>query len=221
MRRPPSAGFYTIPQKIGAQAKTLMCDTFVQLVTGGLIHMNTSNAKIAAASRQKMAGALLRLMRQYTYQEITITQITQEAQLSRQTFYRLFQDKDEILELFFAGLQREYAACLKAQEIRHYWDAVQLFFDFWEERRALLFLLQKNGLLRRVFERSCRYAPQMFELVRSKEAADANARLLPYLLAYSLGGMHGMLLKWVEEGMKVPSSELITALKEGFRAEGL
>ncbi len=178
--------------------------------------MNTTNGKIAEQSKQKMVQALLRVMEQYDYKEITVTQIAQEAQLSRKTFYRLFSGKDEILSLLFEGLFQECFGRIQARNIRHYWDVMQEFFDFWEERKELLFLLQKNGLLPRVFERSCQYAVQVFTFVRSEEVAESFALPLPYLLAYSVGGMHSMLLKWVENGMDIPSAELIATLKAGF-----
>ncbi len=178
--------------------------------------MNNTNGKIAQQSRQKLVRALLDVMKQYDYEEITITQIAQEARLSRKTFYRLFSSKDELLSLFF---EEQFKACfgrIREQNIRHYWDVVQVFFDFWEERREFLSLLQKNGLLPRVLEQSYRYALPVFEFVRSREVAQSLALPLPYLLAYSVGGMHGMLFKWVESGMSIPSAELISALKAGF-----
>lgn len=90
--------------------------------------MNNTNWKIAEQSKQKMVQALLTIMEQYDYKEITITQIAQEAQLSRKTFYRLFSSKDEILSLFFEGLFQECFGRIKAQNIQHYWDVVQVFF---------------------------------------------------------------------------------------------
>lgn len=183
--------------------------------------MNRTNRKIAEQSKQKMVQALLTVMKQYDYKEITVTQITQEAQLSRKTFYRLFSNKDDILLLFFDGLFQECFAQVKARKIQHYWDAVQVFFDFWEERKGLLFLLQKNNLLAVVFEHSYQYSMQIFEFVRSKEIAASFSVTLPYMLAYSVGGMHSMLLKWVEKGMEIPSSELISKLKSGFMSQDI
>lgn len=115
--------------------------------------MNRTNWKIAEQSKQRMVQALLTVMKQYDYKEITVTQITQEAQLSRKAFYRLFSDKDDILSLFFDGLFQEFFEQIRTREVHRYWDAVQVFFDFWEERRELLLLLRKNRLLPRVFER--------------------------------------------------------------------
>lgn len=178
--------------------------------------MNRTNWKIAEQSKQKMVKAVLLIMEQYDYQEITITQIAQEAQLSRKTFYRLFSDKDDVLKLFCENLFHEYFARIKAQQIQRYWDVVQAYFDFWEERKDLIALLQKSGLLPRIFEYSYRYSTEVFEFVRSKEAAASFALPLPYMLAYSVGGMHSMLLKWAENDMDVPSAQLISKLKSGF-----
>lgn len=183
--------------------------------------MNNTNWKIAEQSKQKMVQALLTIMEQYDYKEITITQIAQEARLSRKTFYRLFSSKDEILSLFFEGLFQECFGQIKAQNIQHYWDVVQVFFDFWEERKELLSLLQKSDLLPRVFDQSYQYAIQVFEFVRSRELMESFALPLPYMLAYSIGGMHSMLLKWVEKGMDIPSTELIAKLKSGFMSHNI
>ena len=183
--------------------------------------MNRTNGKIADQSRQKLVRALLTVMEQYSYSEITVTQIAQEAGLSRKTFYRLFSGKDEILELLFGEQFQAFFRRVKEQDIKHYWDLVQMFFDFWEERKELLLLLQKNRLLPRVLRQSYGYSMEMFALIRSKETAEALFRPLPCLLAYSVGGMHGMLLQWVETGMDIPSAQLITLLKQGFRSEEL
>ncbi len=183
--------------------------------------MNRTNGKIAEQSRQKIIRALLTVMEQYDYKEITVTQIAQEAGLSRKTFYRLFSDKDEILSLLFDGSFHVFFGQVKVRRTAHYWEVVQHFFYFWEERRDLLFLLQRNHLLAWVLEQSYQYSMEIFTFVRSKETADSFGPLLPYMLAYSVGGMHCMLFQWVEMGMNVPSSELIAALSSGFASENL
>lgn len=183
--------------------------------------MNNTNGKIAEQSKQKMVKALLSVMKQYDYKEITVTQITQEAQLSRKTFYRLFAGKDAILTLCFENLFHQGFAKIKSQNVQHYWDVVQIYFDFWEEQKDLLFLFQKNNLLHRLFEYSYQYSTEVFEFVRSKDVAVSFALLLPYMLAYSVGGMHSMLLKWVENGMDIPSLELISKLKSGFMSDNI
>lgn len=178
--------------------------------------MNTTNGKIAEQSKEKLVEALLSVMEQYDYREITITQIAQEAGLSRKTFYRLFKEKEEMLYFFFEKLFNEYQMQVKARRPEHYWDVVQCYFDFCEERKELLFLLRRNNLLGVFFEASYQYSFAVFSYVRSAETVDVYARFLPYLLAYSVGGMYSMVLKWVESDMDIPSAVLIEKLKNGF-----
>lgn len=178
--------------------------------------MNRTNGKIAEQSRQKLVKGLLITMEQYNFGDITVTQIAQEAKLSRKTFYRLFSDKDEVLNCLFQELSYNCIAQIKERGVKRYWEVVQLYFDYCEEQKDLLMLLRKHGLLGRLFEVSYQHSSAMFSYIRSKETAEAFASQLPYLLAYSIGGMNSMLLKWIEDDMRIPSCELIEQLQIGF-----
>lgn len=180
--------------------------------------MNTTNGKIAIESRSKLTAALFVIMKQYDFKEITVTQITQEAQLSRKTFYRLYSSKEDILNDFFKDLFNEFITTLRHQHIHHYWEVVQLYFDFWEGKRELLNLLKKHNLLMLLGETCYKYAFETFEYVRSKEIMDSFNPYLPYLLSYSLGGIHSMLIKWADEDSAIPSSLLIQNLQAGFQS---
>ena len=178
--------------------------------------MNTTNGRIAEQSKEKLANALLTVMKQYSFKEITITQLAQEANLSRKTFYRLFADKDEVLSYLFQNLYIECFEQIKSQHTQHYWDIVQCYFDFWEERKSLLLLFKQSKLLPVLFDGAYKYSFSIFEYIRSKDVAEYLSVQLPYLLAYSIGGIHSMLLRWVENDMAVPSHILIEQLKNGF-----
>lgn len=183
--------------------------------------MNKTNFKIAEQSKVALENALLKVMEQYDFKEITITQITQEANLSRKTFYRWFSYKEDVITAYYEHLFQEWLDKTKPQQIQHYWDVVQAYFDFWEDRRSLLLLLKRNGLLSLLFEYTYKHSIEVFESVRSTEIKSSFSRLLPFMLAYSIGGMHSMLLKWVENNMDVPSSLLVEKLKLGFMSDDI
>ncbi len=178
--------------------------------------MNTTNWKIAEQSKERLLNALMHVMKQYTFKEITITQIAQEADLSRKTFYRLFPDKEALLQLLFERLMKEFISRIKEQNVHSYWKVVQQYFDYWESQKELLILLNKNELLPLFHDYAYQHSQEVFECVRSEEIVKAFSRTLPYLLAYAVGGMNDMLLKWVELDMAIPSEELIATLKSGF-----
>ena len=92
--------------------------------------MNTTNGKIAEQSRKKLANALLTLMKNDNFKDITVTQIAQEADLSRKTFYRLFNDKEMLIHYFLKSKALELVSEIKASNAKDYWDIVGKLFEF-------------------------------------------------------------------------------------------
>ena len=181
--------------------------------------MNNTNRLIAEQSKKRIAEAMLNVMNTYDYREITITQITQEAHISRKTFYRHFHDKDEVLKHLFDSLYQECLSSIKKSVIHNYWDVAQCFFDFWEKHVETLNLMKQSNLLPQLFEESYDKSFEVFKFVRTSDIANHYREQLPYLLAYSIGGMNSMLIKWIEDGMSIPSSTLILCLREGLNSE--
>ena len=51
-----------------------------------------------------IANALLNLLKTQPLHKITVTQITKESNLTRQTFYRNFEDKEDLVNWYFEKL---------------------------------------------------------------------------------------------------------------------
>lgn len=180
--------------------------------------MNTTNWKIAEQSRQSIENALLTLLNTDPFKEITITQIAQEADLSRKTFYRLFPDKESVMKSIVEKKSMIFLSQVREQGIQHYWDMVKYLFSFWEKEKDLLLLLKKHNLLYLVSQVSYDYSAKVFEIVRSKETAEGFSDSLSYLLTYSLGGIYSLLLKWIEEDMTADYHMFIDILHRGFQS---
>ena len=180
--------------------------------------MNPENAKISMNSRKKLTDALFTVMKQYSYKEITITQIAQEAGLSRKTFYRLYTSKEEILNEYIETIYSAFFNELKKRNIHHYWEVVQLYFDFWEQQEAMILLFKQHELLPALMEASRNHAEEIFSAVRSPETAASFSPLLPFMLAYTVGGMHNMLVSWITGGKSVSSTMLIQSIKSGLQS---
>ncbi|KRK39862.1 TetR/AcrR family transcriptional regulator [Loigolactobacillus bifermentans] len=58
----------------------------------------TGHNPSALRSRDLLVSALFQLLKTNSFAEITVRQLTQEAQLSRQTFYQIFSNKTEIVQ---------------------------------------------------------------------------------------------------------------------------
>lgn len=181
--------------------------------------MNTTNGIIAERSKETIASAMLKVMKIYSYDEITVTQITQEAGLSRKTFYRHFTDKEQVLQHLFDSLYQECVEEIVRSGLSHYWDVVQCYFDFWEKHADVIKLMKRSGLLPILFEESYNRSFEVFRIVRTPDFVKANEARLPYMLAYSIGGMQTMLMRWIENDMTVESKDIIDCLKKEFSSD--
>lgn len=67
--------------------------------------MKTKRESFAA---NYITDALLILMKQKNYKDITVTEICEKAGVTRMSFYRSFKTKDDILKKWFETVSRRY-----------------------------------------------------------------------------------------------------------------
>lgn len=94
-------------------------------------------------SRDKIRFSLLSLMDQRPYSDITIAEICHAAKVSRQTYYRLFSSKDDILILHLNEMMKEYLLPRILLDNPSANDFLQ-FFLFFAEYKDLLKILYRN-----------------------------------------------------------------------------
>jgi len=177
--------------------------------------MNKMNYRIALQSKKMLMSGLIRLMETYDFSMITVTQICQEAELSRRTFYRLYNTREEILNEYMSTLAEEFICMVADTAPRHYTEVAAIYFEFWTQHEIFLNLLKKNNMLEIIYRISGEIAPVVFEKVKPDMKIDDMTR--SYLLSYSLGGLNGMLIRWVEEGMELSSEQVKTILDRALR----
>ncbi|WP_223067715.1 TetR/AcrR family transcriptional regulator [Paenibacillus caui] len=164
---------------------------------------------ISMQSKKWIAEALLRLLKNKSYHHITITEIADEAQLARRTFYRNFQSKNDILYFYIEDLYHEYVALLKKQNELTMFHVAKVYFTFWRRHQEFLILLMKNDLFFLLLQKYNDYLPvihQMFQ--ENDEAKQQSEQFLTYGLAFSAGGFWNVLLSWIENGAREEPEQL-------------
>lgn len=98
-------------------------------------------------SKNKLAQALLYWMELEPYSEITVTQICQQAGLVRQTFYRNFSSKEDILlyymDQLFDQFANQHSIDCSLPELQ---PTLRDCFCFLSQTRDFLVLIEKNDL---------------------------------------------------------------------------
>ena len=97
----------------------------------------------AIRSQQEIKKALIELMRKYQYKDITVKQIILESELSRKTFYRNYNSKDDVLISLVKKSLDDYFSIVNNEDV----DILNTIFSFVDKNKELLSLLDKNDML--------------------------------------------------------------------------
>lgn len=155
----------------------------------------------AIRSQQEIKKALIALMREYQYKDITVKQIILESELSRKTFYRNYNSKDDVLISLVKNSLEDYFSIINNEDVY----ILSTIFSFVDKNKELLSLLDKNDMLNVVLQYINRYG---FEY-RKKHLSSSNpfTQLFDsldsdYLIALNCGAIWNVVSLWIHQGMK-------------------
>ena len=188
--------------------------------------MKKSQNPSAVRSRKEISNALLKLMQEYPYAEISVKQIIMETSLARKTFYLNFRSKDDVLESILNELIGEYTEALsQANEEKNpagtknpdeaisvdtigkvdtITNPLSVIFSFCDKNKDFLSLLHKNKMLYLLLIRLNEFLPEYSktEDMSSNPFAILMGELEPdYLIAFNVGAIWNVLFKWIDRGM--------------------
>ena len=181
--------------------------------------MNESQNPSALRSKQEITDALLKLMEQYPYSEISVKQIVLETGLVRKTFYRNYTSKDDVLIAYINQAITEYVTALLEQPE----DPLSMIFRFCEKNRRLLTLLSQNQLLHLLLIRLNEEIPKLSnstDMSRNPFAKLMEGMDPEYLIAFNIGAIWNVIFRWVERGMTEPLEEVRRTLEAYIRRIG-
>ncbi len=163
--------------------------------------MRPKNILYGTHAREQIIEALLSLMDTYPFDQITILQITQQADISRRTFYLYYRTKHDILNNYYDVLAKEYYQKIKPNIRNDFMTQAVMFFSFWGEHSHYLVLLERNNLLYILFANIEKY---LWEMTVPESISKNNQ----YLSAFFAGGLWATLISWIRNDFKETPSEL-------------
>lgn len=145
--------------------------------------------------RDRVTETLLQMMRERDYQTISISELVQEAGVSRSSFYRNFTDKDDVVRKHLKMLIRDWESAFSITPNQDFSDS--LLRHFYQNRDFYL-LLYRSGL-----------SWMLFENIKSACGVKPES---PHILAYGAASIAGAIFGWADEwisrGMKETPDEL-------------
>ena len=164
--------------------------------------MNTRNIRV----KNDIADAFVELLKDRSFGEISVVDIVDKAQVARISFYRNFENKDEILRFYIEKVTDEWLSetndnyiTLTQNGIKEY---IVFLFSHMYEYRDIVDILMRNGkmhLLENEFDK--------------RFSARLSGIFSPWEIAYRTGGVYKLFRYWVETGYEKTPEEVAENIK--------
>lgn len=154
----------------------------------------------ALLSKKMISDALIELLSEKSYSDITITELCAHSQIARRTFYRNFEKVDDALAFYIKGVVDDFGSEMSKHAGEPYYDVVVAYFTFWFSRTELLLLLGRNGLTHIIFTEYIKCLEQLPFLCGNEFQSGANMEEFPFIFAYTAGGLWSLLTYYISSG---------------------
>lgn len=162
---------------------------------------NTENIIV----RESIFSALMQLMEKKPFDEITVTEITTRAGVSRMAYYRNYADKKDILISYLDVLFENYWGQIHNKPQNDFQSAC-LYFDYFRTHKTFLENLLNAGLTQIILDRHDDYLSTLFkDLYRDVTLESLKER---YVISFLSGGLFKVLIKWTSDGMAESNEDM-------------
>lgn len=156
-------------------------------------------------SIRSIREAFLELLDDLPYNKITVTDIVEHADVSRQTFYNFFKTKDDLALSFLDENFDEFfdhiENYLAADVIDFTYINTQIYKQFVKSKPEISKIINL-GIDQKIYERFRRYNNRILgNIIRQHDIEVKDALLMTYVVEFSSGATFQMILKWIRDGM--------------------
>jgi AcrR family transcriptional regulator len=166
-------------------------------------------------SKGWMLDALLLLMDEMPYDKITVSDITEKAGVARQTFYRNYTGKDDIVMQYLDSIFSDFLM------IKNIHDAegrsgliITLSFKGFIEHKQKLAKLQRDDTERLIFAYTQKWEDYVIDFAKNK-VSRTEKLFFRYRVKFQVGGSLRMILDWMKHDMPMPV-ETMSGLLQKF-----
>ena len=159
-------------------------------------------------TKRALVFALKELMETKPFSKISVSDICETCEVSRQTFYYHFKDKYDLVEWIFNS---EFISVLKKSETEYQWLFAQALFDyFYHEREFYKAVLKFEG------QNSFReYFGQAIAPIMSFFAQDIfdGVEHVDFYVTFFSDAILISIIRWLTEGAQIPPEEYLSQLR--------
>jgi AcrR family transcriptional regulator len=155
--------------------------------------MYTRNNPIALQSQKMITDALLLLMENKQFAKINIKELCDKALISRQTFYSLFQTKEQVIELHFDKLFADYVQPFEETQETTVSEICSSAISYLMNNKYFISLLVKNNLNYIMIQKFQQYLVEFGNVIHAEQREDEE-----YAKAFISGALVEMIARYIK-----------------------
>ena len=157
--------------------------------------------------KKQITESLFTLLQKKSFSEITVTDIVKEANVARASYYRNFQNKEEIIEAAMDSLRDELMTDISYDDDEHIFNQENARAGF--EKALTCCLVKKSDLLTLYHNGFGSLIQQTFNRYIMEFAGNMPVNSVErYKLYFISGAVTNVLIEWLNEGAKEPPREI-------------
>ena len=161
----------------------------------------------SAARQRQLEKGLLDAMLLNRYENINVSDLCQQLDIPRKSFYRYFSGKDGALHALIDHTLMEYESFSFGQGKRTLQGDLEHYFRFWQKHKTLLDALERSAISGVLIQRAISHS--VSESVFPARFLPGETRAMQqHVVAFSVCGLMTMMLQWHHGGYREDIKEM-------------
>lgn len=160
---------------------------------------NKNNALQNQIARESIFTALMILMEQKNFKEISITELTKKAGVSRMAFYRNYNQMEDVITLYLMEYLEDYSKQLLNNKKFDNYESARLYFACFRKQEKLIANLIHSNLTNLIFESSVEFFHTFSKNIVCEKPCSSEKQ--KYHAEFIVGGLYKVLIEWAKSGM--------------------
>jgi AcrR family transcriptional regulator len=165
-------------------------------------NMNSKNT----LAKESIFTALMILMEKKDLSDISITEVTKKAGVSRMSFYRHYAILEDVITDYLDELFKDYSVKILKGSSAYDKESLCLFFAYFREHNGLVKNLIKSNLSNLILVRFIDFFHMLSKNVVCNEVHSPIHE--KYFIEFAAGGLYKVLIEWVKTGLKENDMEM-------------
>ena len=160
--------------------------------------MNMNNEQKNTYVKKQITAALLEILKEKPLSDISVSELTNKAKIGRVSFYRNYQNKEDILKEESDRLIKEWGMLYEANPESAPETLFPSLFDFYRDHRDFYTTLYNAGMSSIMME----------TIIGTIQIKPEMQNLEAYMKSFWAYGIYGWMLEWIKRGMQESGKEL-------------